>query len=570
MALVWRRRLGGAPGLWTLLALCLAVYLPGLFTLPPIDRDESRFAQASRQMMESGDYAVPMVMAKPRLNKPPLIYWLQSLSVRVFTGDDVKRDEIWMYRVPSLLAAIATVLMTWRLGCSMFDARAAWVGAALLAMCPVIAWEAKQARADMVLLAFTTAGMWLLWEVLRHPSPVRIFALWAAIGGGVLTKGPITPMVVIGGLAAWCVLARSARDFWRTKPVIGVLLVVLMVLPWVGLVAMKVGLREYVDIVLRETVGRGVEPAEGHGGFPGYHAVLAVVLLFPGSLFLVPGLRRAALRGVPTARDVRGKDVRWRGLDGWLRSRVPGRAAECFLLCMIVPAWVVFELVKTKLPHYTLPVYPALCLLIGRAALSNAPAFTAWMKTRAVRLASSAWCGIGVGFAGAAAALGWLAILEGRWWGWCVLAIGAAGLLQFVLEGRHLVRSGEYRTLLSGAARVGVVSLVLVGLTLPAITTPWVVSRLVRVARNYDPGEARPLAFVVLHEDSAVFLTRGRAAWVKPIDLRAYLVENPDAMVVMPEDYAAYFPGYRIISTVSGYNYPKGKAGMWLLGEFPP
>lgn len=562
--MVWRRRLGGVPGLWMLLALCLSVYLPGFFSLPPIDRDESRFAQASRQMVESGNYAVPMVLAKPRLNKPPMIYWLQSLSVRGFTWGDVRRDAIWMYRVPSLLAAVAAVLLTWRMGCSMFDARAAWLGAALLAICPVLVWEAKQARADMVLLAFTVAAMWLLWEVWTHPTPMRVLAFWAAVGGGVLVKGPVTPLVVLGGAAAWCFVHRGLADARRLRPMIGVLVVGIMVIPWVALVAMRVGWETYLTIVIRETLGRGVEPAEGHGGFPGYHSVLVFILLFPGSLFLLAGLRRGVMLGMPARAGARS-----RGVLGWIASRACGRRAECFLLCMIGPAWVVMELVKTKLPHYTLPVYPALCLLMARAALSNAPAVRAWLATRRVRFLAGAWCGVGVAFAGLIAALGWLAIVEGHGWGWCVLAIGAAGSLLMVLEGRRLVRDALFRPLLASAARVAVVSLVVAGLTLPALETPWVVSRLVASARAFDPAGHRPLAFVVLREDSAVFLTRGKASWVKPLELRDYVAANPTALVVIPEDYAPHFAGYRPLASVEGYNYPKGRHGVWFLGEFP-
>jgi len=72
-----------------LIVLCLLVYIPGLWTIPPVDRDESRFAQASRQMLESGTlegWVVPMVQDRPRLNKPPLIYWLQAGSAYVL-GD---------------------------------------------------------------------------------------------------------------------------------------------------------------------------------------------------------------------------------------------------------------------------------------------------------------------------------------------------------------------------------------------------------------------------------------------------------------------------------------------------
>ena len=137
--------------------------------MPAIDRDEARFAQASRQMLNAPNWeawVVPRIQDRPRLNKPPLIYWTQAGSASVFTGrlfgtpGDIaaERDAIWMYRLPSLLAAIAAVLFTWRLGCSMFDSRAAFLGAMLLAASPIMIWESRQARSDMLLVACTTGA----------------------------------------------------------------------------------------------------------------------------------------------------------------------------------------------------------------------------------------------------------------------------------------------------------------------------------------------------------------------------------------------------------------------------
>src|SRR5215813_11547169 len=120
------QRAGGGgrwPAALGLLGLCLVVYLPGFFTIPAVDRDESRFAQASRQMFESvalpaaerdgrhaGGLLMPMVQDRPRLNKPPLIYWLQAGSAAVFTWGRPEHDAIWLYRVPSLIAAVVAVL----------------------------------------------------------------------------------------------------------------------------------------------------------------------------------------------------------------------------------------------------------------------------------------------------------------------------------------------------------------------------------------------------------------------------------------------------------------------------
>ena len=104
-------------------ALLPGVGLPGLGGLPVVDRDEARFAQASRQMLESSTlegWIVPRVGDRPRLNKPPLIYWMQSGVAWVATGGDPSMDRIWMYRLPSVLAALFAAGLTWWLGRRMF------------------------------------------------------------------------------------------------------------------------------------------------------------------------------------------------------------------------------------------------------------------------------------------------------------------------------------------------------------------------------------------------------------------------------------------------------------------
>src|ERR1700674_2947266 len=98
------------------LLLCgLLLFLPGFFNIPPIDRDEARFAQATKQMVETGDFVDIRFQDEVRYKKPVGIYWLQSAVVRSAEALGVKdaASAIWLYRVPSLLGAIGAVLMTY-------------------------------------------------------------------------------------------------------------------------------------------------------------------------------------------------------------------------------------------------------------------------------------------------------------------------------------------------------------------------------------------------------------------------------------------------------------------------
>src|ERR1700680_3656097 len=93
-----------------LTALCLLLYLPGIAAIPPLDRDEARFAQATRQMLESGDFLRIRFQDEARNKKPAGIYWLQAAAVSAFSNPAA--TAIWPYRLPSLLGGGAAVVLT--------------------------------------------------------------------------------------------------------------------------------------------------------------------------------------------------------------------------------------------------------------------------------------------------------------------------------------------------------------------------------------------------------------------------------------------------------------------------
>ncbi len=413
---MWLGRPGSFYARWdrggVVLALsCLAVYLAGLFAIGPVDRDESRFAQASRQMFESvalpdyarkpemhsGGLAIPYYGTTPRLNKPPLIYWLQAGSAAALTRGDPWEDAIWMYRVPSVLAALVAALATWRLGLGMFDARAAWLGGLGLGVCPVVAWEAHQARADMLLLACCVVmqvALWRVWKAHldgREKSSRGVrwlmpMLFWGALGAGIMTKGPIAPLLATLTVVALGVTTRRWKWALGLRPGLGLVIVAAMVTPWVVLVARSIGFSTYLDILNEEVVKRAtVGSKEGHALPPGVHTLAAFGLLFPLSIVLVQGVVRGWRRGRPR----RAKAD---------RGARPGRPAELFLLAWALPFLVVFELVTSKLVHYTLPAYPALALLAARAA---------WRLPRVWRLVMG-WS-LGVWVVAGIAGLQWLA-----------------------------------------------------------------------------------------------------------------------------------------------------------------
>ena len=689
--------------------LCCTVYLPGFFSIPPVDRDESRFAQASRQMFESvalpegerdaelhwGGLAVPMVGGKPRLNKPPLIYWLQAASAAVFTGGDPLGDAIWMYRVPSLLAGLAIVLATWRIGCSMFDPRAGWVAGALLAVSPVFVWEAHQARADMVMVACTTLAMGQLWEMwsarcatggcrapsgltsLREgrkprampwalalprrwreetpdrngpargsPSPLSLLRsvaqsllFWVFVALGVMTKGPITPLVVVLTAITLAIFSRKRpgaetpggralqpagglRWLGSTHPLLGLVLVIAAVAPWVYAVARQVGFASYWHIVSDEVFGRAGSAKEGHWGPPGYHLVLLVVLFWPGSLLTGLSIARAWRCGLQsrgrkhadgavagsgdvgaTETGSRGSDgarltepshteqsrgrkhadggeetqadagngdnpdiptspsassrPRLRGLLPYLASVRVTRRPEAFLLAWMLPSWLVFELVGTKLPHYTMPLYPAVALITARGVFAAMSAALPGVERPVNRIGFAAWCVPGVLITlglGAAA----YSSLGGHWnerppawllWGLQVVSLGAVGIAIGAL--RHRAWLGAYAC---GIVVSLCMSVGLLGGYLPRVDRVWFTTTLVKRATAADGG---PIAASGFSEDSLVYLTRGRIQFVEPVDEGAWWASHPSGVMIMPWERVGRI--HTVVGNVDGLRYTKGR-----------
>lgn len=543
-----------------LVATCFVCYLPGLFSTPPIDRDEARFAQASRQMLESavlpqtlqdpalhaGGLAVPMVQDKPRLNKPPLIYWAQSASAYIFTGANAHRDAIWMYRIPSVIGAIAAVLAVWWMGRRMFDPRAALLAGVLLATCTAVVFDAHQARSDQLLLGLTTWSMALLWNILRRAKalkPVgwwRWALLWIVVGLGVLTKG-LTPMVVLLTLAAFCIAQGRWYAWCAAKPLLGLIVIAAVVLPWVLAVANHVGLDTYTAILHDEVIARGASAKEGHVGPPGYYFISAAAMFWPaGALAIFAvwwGARRAITLGP--------KGSRW-------KARTAHRPAELFLLAWLLPTWIFFEIYSTKLPHYTLPVFPALALLGARAALSGSPLLTRWPA----RLSIVGFAAVGV-LVPAALLVGSFMTNDHLPTLWQAAPLALAVIAITILATFALWKGLALRGISTALAAVPIMAVLIHALVLPRLTSfsPAIIERLSELNLN-----DRPLAATGYTEDSLLFLTRGTLIKLNKDEALAWLQQNPSGILLAKRGLLEPdAPNTHVIDSVTGLQFARGK-----------
>jgi len=233
-----------------LLLVCLLGFLPGIFQIPPVDRDEAYFAQATKQMIETGDYVDIRYQDDVRYRKPVGIYWLQASVVNVASalGLPNARTSIWLYRLPSLIAAIGAVLATYWCALAFVGRRGAVLAALMMMSSSILGVEARLAKTDAVLLFTVVAAMAVLARVYlaprrgdTQPNLGQLAIFWTALAVGILIKGPMILMVVGLAAATLCILDRSARWLLALRPLAGVAWLVLVVLPWFVAIYMRVG-----------------------------------------------------------------------------------------------------------------------------------------------------------------------------------------------------------------------------------------------------------------------------------------------------------------------------------------
>ena len=466
----------------TLLVVALLSFLPGFFAIPPIDRDEARFAQATKQMVEAGDYIDIRFQDEVRYKKPVGIYWLQAAVVRAAeaVGVPQARTRIWLYRIPSLLGALGAVLLTFWAALPFVSRRAAVLAALMMASCLLLAVERLLAKTDAMLLLTVVAAMGAMAraylpgvrETLGAAGRWKMAAVfWTALAAGVLLKGPLIAMVVGLAAATLIVIDRSARWFLTLKPLVGAIWFGLLVLPWFLAIIGRSGDAFFAGAVGEDLLSKVLSGQEAHGAPPGYYFVLFWLTFWPG----------AALAGM-SAPAV------------WAARREP---ATKFLLAWAVPSWIVFELVVTKLPHYVMPLYPPIAILIAGVVDSRALSRKPWLQRGAV------WWFLLPVLAGIVMIVA--PILLGRQF--VLLAwplIGAAAVLGF-LAWRLIAADGAEPALLRAIAAAILTWVAAFSLVIPALTQLFPSVALARVLR--DSACAAPAAAAVgYHEPSLVFL----------------------------------------------------------------
>ncbi|WP_089924099.1 glycosyltransferase family 39 protein [Caulobacter sp. UNC279MFTsu5.1] len=325
--------------------VALIAGLPGLFAMPPLDRDESRFAQATAQMLETDDLVVIKFQDQPRFKKPVGIHWLQAASVTAFSA--VEDRGVWAYRIPSLLGAmLAAAALAWGAS-ALLGPKTGLLAGGILGATILLSTEAFIAKTDAALCGFTTLAMAAVARIYAaHLAGEKVhrwtkLAFWIGLAMGVLIKGPVGPMVVALSVVALWIWDRKAPWIKNLGWSWGLTLAAAIVLPWAMMITVATDGAFWSTAVNGDLAPKLAGGQESHGAPFGSYALAAFLLVFPATLLLPSGL-----------------------VQGWTGRKEAGIR---FAVCWLVPTWLVFEILPTKLVHYTLPAVPALAMLMAAA-----------------------------------------------------------------------------------------------------------------------------------------------------------------------------------------------------------
>jgi 4-amino-4-deoxy-L-arabinose transferase-like glycosyltransferase len=516
--------------------VALLAGLPALMLLPPLDRDESRYAQATSQMLETGDYVDIRFQDDPRWKKPVGIYWMQAAAVAVTSS--VENRDIAPYRIPSILGAmLAAAACAWA-GAAMFGQRAGFLAGAMLGASFLLSTEAGIAKTDAMLCGAVTlamAGLARIYLASRAGEvPIRPHKLmfWLGLGLSILIKGPIGLIVVVPAMIALSVWDRDARWLKRLGWGWGLPLVALIVGPWAIAITIATDGGFWTEAIGGDLAPKITGGDEGHGVFPGFYLLIAPLLFFPATLMLPAALSA-----------------------GWSRRAEP---AIRFLICWLVPAWLIFELTPTKLPHYNLPTFGALALLAAAAL------------TRPVgKLSRQVGAGLTIAV-GALLAVGsvWLLTEYGRSTAqtWATMTIVFAILASLI--GAFLMLHRAAMTAVIASIALGVLAHGALAGTLRQLRPLSVAPQLEKVLLNANlhprQGRVGPIAVTGFHEPSLVFLT-GRDTELTDAAGAARALAEGRPVIVEARDADAFREAAadlgvagRAVGVVNGHNYSKG------------
>jgi len=329
------------------LALAATPYFVRLGASSLWDSNEAFYAETPREMIESRDYINPTFNYRARLNKPPLSYWIVAPFYKLLGVSETAE------RLPIVLGAMIMIATAYGLGRAVFSIDAGLLAAIGLAVAPRFLMFSRRIMIDVYLAVFMSLA--LLMFILAEKKPERrrlyLILMYASIGLGVMTKGPVAIALPASALVVYLAVYRRLGELREMMLPTGLFIIAAIVLPWYTTIYLQHGWSHIETFILQDNLSRYTQPVWGPRRGYLFYVPALIGDFFPWSVFLIPlvwfGARRL-----------------WFGY----REKVPPTAdlsGAAMLAIWVAVIVVFFSISRSKEDLYILPVYPATAALVG-------------------------------------------------------------------------------------------------------------------------------------------------------------------------------------------------------------
>ena len=323
---------------------CFLIYFQGIIKLPVIDRDEARFATASKTMLIDNDFIDIKMVEEKRYKKPIGIYWAQTLMNSIFGS--YPYDKIWIYRLPSILGIFISLFLVFIIIRKIENESVAFLTVFFLTFSFLTISEVHQSKTDGLLFLFIGICNLIIYKLINFKNLGlydKVF-FWISVSIGILIKGPIIIIFTFFPLIIFSILKKInfIKNIWSTT---GFVISLVITIPWFVLINIKSGGSFWYESIGNDLFNKVKSGQESHGFPPGYYSLLLFIFFWPGSIFIV----NLFLQTKEKFKNILQRDD--------------------FLIYLIISfgtPLIIFELIPTKLPHYIFPSYLPLSILVSK------------------------------------------------------------------------------------------------------------------------------------------------------------------------------------------------------------
>ena len=215
---------------------CIIIYIVGSITIPLMEIDSVQYANISREMLVHKNFLQIFDQGKDYLDKPPLLFWISSISMYLFGIND------FAFRLPSILMAIVAIYSTYKFTLIYYSKELALLASLILASSQAMFLITHDVRTDTMLMSWVILGIWQFAHWTKFKNWSSLIVAFVAVAFGMMTKGPIALMVPIFSFVPHLLIHKNFKLLFRWEYLIGLLIIIVLLIP------MDLGLYQQFDL----------------------------------------------------------------------------------------------------------------------------------------------------------------------------------------------------------------------------------------------------------------------------------------------------------------------------------